>query len=133
MTFAPDASAPAQARRASRQVLVGWRLPGLVDSVLMVVSELVTNAVRHGRPPVWLELRRSPAALRVSVHDDDPTDPGTPSPSGEDDESGRGLAIVRALAVEVGVEQVPGDGKVMFASFGLAGDGTAPCASQDTV
>lgn len=116
-----DASdrAPGQARRATREVLTGWRLPALVDRVVLVVSELVTNAVRYGRPPVSLELRRVDGGVDVRVHDADPVGPpaidGDEAPA--DAESGRGLGIVSALATDVAYEQVPGDGKVVQASF----------------
>ena len=116
--LAQDRNAPADARRATQDTLVRWRLPGLVDTVVLAVSELVTNAVRYGRPRVSLELRRQAQQVRVDVHDGNPTEP--PSLAGEvgpDAESGRGLAIVQALADDVAVEQVPDDGKIVRASF----------------
>jgi anti-sigma regulatory factor (Ser/Thr protein kinase) len=113
-----DPGAAAEARRTTRHVLARWRLPALVDSVVLAVSELVTNAMRHGRPPVWLTLRRRAEDLRVDVHDANPglVRSGAPG-NGAEAESGRGLQIVTALADEVGVEQIPNDGKVVFASF----------------
>ena len=111
--------APAEARRAARDVLLRWRLPGLVDVVVLAVSELVTNAVRYGRPALTLELQYSDSELRVAVHDGDPAEPpratGATAPDGA--ESGRGLGIVHSLAADVGCEQVPDDGKVVYASF----------------
>jgi anti-sigma regulatory factor (Ser/Thr protein kinase) len=122
-----DPNGAAAARRATRDVLAKWHLPALVDSVVLAVSELVTNAMRHGRPPVWLTLRRRPKELRVGVHDADPhpVPDGVP-PSRDDAESGRGLEIVAALAGQVGVEQVPNDGKVVFASFPTDDPSTTP-------
>lgn len=116
--LAQDRRAPGQARRAVREALAGWRLPQLADSVVLAASELVTNAVRHGRPPVSLRLRRRPEQVRLEVHDADPAEP--PGAHGEavpDAESGRGLGIVRALADEVGVDQVADDGKIVRAAF----------------
>lgn len=113
-----DRHAPGDARRATRDALVRWRLPELVDTVVLAVSELVTNAVRYGRPRVSLDLRRQAEQVRVEVHDGDPGEP--PAVSGEvppDAESGRGLGIVRALADDVSVEQVPEDGKIVRVSF----------------
>jgi anti-sigma regulatory factor (Ser/Thr protein kinase) len=114
-----DDRAPGQARRATRAVLVRWRLPALVDTVLLAVSELVTNGIRHGRPQVALELRLDARQIAVRVHDGDPTEPTAVHgrKAGADAESGRGLSIVSALAVQVGVEQVPGAGKVVYACF----------------
>ncbi len=116
--LASDDSAPGQARRVTRQALLGWHLPGLVDSVVLAVSELVTNATRHGRPPLWLELRRRPEQIQLAVHDADPTEP--PIAAGDaarDAESGRGLSIVDALADDLAVEQVTDDGKIIHAVF----------------
>lgn len=114
-----DLRAAGQARRATRDVLMRWRLAHLVDAVTLAVSELVTNAVRYGRPPVSIELQRQAEQVRLDVHDGDPAEPpGAPGDAAADAESGRGLAIVQALADEVVVEQVASDGKVIRASFG---------------
>ncbi|MDT7545652.1 MAG: hypothetical protein QOE99_1762 [Actinomycetota bacterium] len=113
-----DPHAAAEARQATRDVLSRWRLTALIDTVVLAVSELVTNALRHGRPPIGLTLRRRGQNLRVDVHDADPREPARDGATSlADAESGRGMEIVAALADEVGVEQVPDDGKVVFASF----------------
>jgi anti-sigma regulatory factor (Ser/Thr protein kinase) len=111
--------APADARRATREVLRRWELPALVDRVVLVVSELVTNSLRYGRPPLRLDLHRLRSGVRIDVHDTVPQEPSLQGRAAvEDDrESGRGLLIVSAVADEVGVEQVPGDGKHVYASF----------------
>ncbi|MER6308251.1 ATP-binding protein [Streptomyces sp. NPDC001657] len=95
-------------RRRVRTVLAGWHLtPGLVEDALLVVSELVTNAVVHARPPAVLRLSRAADGrnvLRVEV-----TDTGSATPDGQPvaercaDEHGRGLGIVTALAAECGL------------------------------
>lgn len=115
----PGPHAPADARRATREVLRRWELPSLVDRVVLAVSELVTNSVRHGLPPLWLDLRRRGGGVRIDVHDTVPQEPALHGRARVDDEreSGRGLLIVSAVADEVGVEQVPGDGKQVYASF----------------
>ena len=110
--------AAGEARQAVRAVLAGWRLQGLLDEVTLVVSELVTNAVRHGLPPVRLVLTRVARELRVDVHDDGA---GRPSrrivPEESESESGRVLAIVEAVTRSTGVEQSENDGKVVYATF----------------
>ena len=119
----PGVHAPGDARRATRDVLRRWELPALVDRVVLVVSELVTNSVRYGRPPLRLDLRRLRGCIRVDVHDTVPEEPvlhGRPGVA-DDRESGRGLLIVSAVADDVGVEQVPGDGKHVYASFDTPG------------
>lgn len=112
----PDVSAAARARSAARETAGGWRLPRVVEPLQLVVSELVANAVRHGRPPVQMWLRRAGRGVRVDVRDESPVAaPGRVTLSGPDAESGRGLYLVDAVSTETGVEQVPGDGKVTWA------------------
>ena len=114
----PDTTAPAVARRRTRAVLNTWRVPGVLEPLLLVVSELVGNAVRHGRPPVAMLLRRTPRGVRVEVHDErSEATPSAAALSGADAESGRGLFLVDAVSAETGVEQVPGDGKVVWATL----------------
>lgn len=106
------------ARRLVAAVLLRWELHALLDVLLLVVSELVTNAVRHGRPPVHLTVSRTPAELRLRVRDASSAEPV--HPAGErldlEAETGRGVDIVTALADEFGWEQIDG-GKVVYASF----------------
>ncbi len=80
---------------------------------LLLVSELVTNAVRHGRAPAHLDLTVEADVIRVSVHDSAPELPKERTP-GLGDFSGRGLVIVATLASSWGVEVVgaPDDGEV---------------------
>jgi hypothetical protein len=110
----PDLTAAREARAATKRVLPKWRLGGLLDPVLLVVSELVGNAVRHGKPPVDLRLRQAGRGVRVDVHDEDAATP-SPADAASEAESGRGLLLVDAVAVESGVEQIEGDGKVVWA------------------
>lgn len=119
--LAQDERAASQARRATRDALVKWRLPGLVDAVVLAVSELVTNATRHGRPPLSMGLQHQREQVRLEVHDGSPTEPpGLAGPTAAPDaESGRGLSIVQALADEVDVEQITDDGKIIHVTFGV--------------
>jgi anti-sigma regulatory factor (Ser/Thr protein kinase) len=112
-----DDTAPARARRAVRQTLTGWRLLAVVDDAVLAVSELVTNAVRHGLPPIRLLLRRRTGQVRMEV-DDARRDPLVTGPTSRPlDESGRGLDIVRDVSDHVGTERIPGDGKYVYASW----------------
>lgn len=114
-----DQSAPAMARARTRSALGSWRLLDLLDPLLLVVSELVSNAVRHGRAPVGMLLRRTRDGVRVEVHDDaSETGPlGASTLSGPDAESGRGLFLVDAVSSASGVQQIPEDGKVVWATL----------------
>src|SRR5215203_5414266 len=100
-----DTTAPALARSHARRVLGRWAfLPGVLEPLVLVVSELVTNAVRHGRPPIKLLLRRVGEGVRVDVHDESPSfEPATSSSdsvSGPDAEGGRGLPLIDAVSVD---------------------------------
>lgn len=111
-----DPTAPAVARAKTRTVLGSWRLGALLEPLLLVVSELVGNAVRHGRPPVQMLLRRTGRGVVVEVHDDESA--AAPPPAALPDvdaESGRGMFLVDAISSDSGVEQIDGDGKVVWA------------------
>ncbi|GHD86096.1 ATP-binding protein [Streptomyces naganishii] len=95
-------------RRRVRAVLSGWNLSAeAADDVLLVVSELVTNALVHARPPATLRLCRVPAqgrgAVRVEVTDQGAATAAGPSSAPDPDEHGRGLGIVTALSARCGV------------------------------
>jgi anti-sigma regulatory factor (Ser/Thr protein kinase) len=115
-----DLTAAGEARSVTRLALGRWRLGALLDPVLLTVSELVGNAVRHGRPPVALRLRRSGSGVRIDVHDEAAEHPGLGGAT-DDAESGRGLLLVHALAAETGVDKIDGDGKVVWAQNDDAG------------
>jgi anti-sigma regulatory factor (Ser/Thr protein kinase) len=114
-----DATAPGKARASVRDTLKRWRLPSLIDACELATSELVTNAFRHGRPPIGLSLRRRADAVRLDVSDSEPELVTNTGGDGGDGlaESGRGLDIVRAVADDVGTEGIPNDGKNVFASW----------------
>jgi anti-sigma regulatory factor (Ser/Thr protein kinase) len=105
------------ARIATREALASWGVTHLETAVLLV-SELVTNAVRHAETPaVILTLRLETAAglLRIEVQDADPRWPQPRTPAGLD-ESGFGLVLVDALAGKWGVRDTP-PGKSVWAEL----------------
>jgi len=113
-----DPQAACRGRAAARQSLLDWHLPALVDNVVLAVSELVGNALQHGAPPVGLTMRHLREQVHVEVHDDNPSEPPRrPFLPDATTESGRGLAIVTAVADDLTYDQVPGDGKIVRASF----------------
>ncbi|WP_431962505.1 ATP-binding protein [Actinacidiphila sp. bgisy160] len=101
-TLAHRPAAPAEARRLTREALQRWKVPAeTADEVLLVVSELVTNAVEHARPPIVLHVDRdSPGGqVRVEVTDGGPAaSKGEWAASCSDSEHGRGLSIVHQVA-----------------------------------
>jgi anti-sigma regulatory factor (Ser/Thr protein kinase) len=108
-----DPAQVGRARAAVREQLHGWGLARLADPAELMVSELVTNAVRHshGRP-VELRLVRGDTLL-CEVEDDDHELPTLLS-AGPTDESGRGLRVVSALAREWGTTRTPAGKTVWF-------------------
>ncbi len=89
--------------------------PDLVDSVLLTVTELLTNAHKHAHSDAQLVLTWDSTCLHVSVHDASPKPPA-PADRGLDATGGRGLTIVEALSD--GWEHHPQrDGKTVTACF----------------
>ncbi|MFF1832799.1 ATP-binding protein [Streptomyces sp. NPDC058231] len=98
--FALDAREVARVRRPVRGKLLDWELPDAVESAVLMVGELVTNAENHGRSRrTGLRLVRT-GALLCEVSDDEPA-PAALLGAGDQDESGRGL-MMSGLAREWG-------------------------------
>jgi anti-sigma regulatory factor (Ser/Thr protein kinase) len=88
------------ARLHARQILWEWRLTGLSDSAELLVTELVTNAVKISREqPVRLWLLADRTRLMILVWDSSPLPPVRMN-SGDDDENGRGLLLVETLSTQ---------------------------------
>ena len=105
------------AASAARQVARGWAThEGLSERVAgdleLVVTELVSNAVRHGLPPYEFELRKSAGLIRGEVFDGFPV---LPQPNATPDERGGfGLGIVDACVAQWGTQTLPTGKKVWF-------------------
>ena len=114
MALDDRASAVRQARTVTASVLARWQCTqDCVDDAVLIVSEMVTNAVRHGQGRVRLKLRRGAHVLRLEVRDGSPRLPML-LPVAADAECGRGLRIVTALAHRWGTTRVRG-GKIVWA------------------
>jgi len=107
----PEDAAPGQARRLVRRTLERWDLPELTDSVELLVSEVVTNAVRYASRPVTLRLLRTDV-LRCEVGDDVPQLPRMRQ-ARVTDEEGRGLYLVNKMARRWGATRLS-TGKVVW-------------------
>ncbi|PAZ11413.1 ATP-binding protein [Streptomyces sp. SA15] len=83
---------------------------GHIDDATLIVSELVTNATRHGRSACRLRLQVSDRQVTVEVYDDNPDQPRM-RPLTAESEGGRGLAMVRCLAQCFDIAPVSGGGK----------------------
>ena len=93
-----DASAPSEARAFVTAQLSSTRLPADVaaEDVVLVTSELVTNAVNAGGTTLEVEIRASPHQVELVVSDDAEGWPAPAAPQ-ENDLTGRGLQIVDHL------------------------------------
>ncbi|ROP43925.1 histidine kinase-like protein [Pseudokineococcus lusitanus] len=91
-----------RARRLLGERLVAWRVDeDSADTVLLLFSELVTNAVRHGEPPVQVHAGVDDGVFRVEV-DDGSDVPVAPQEPDVDDVGGRGLQLVEMLSTAWG-------------------------------
>ncbi|MER6346623.1 SpoIIE family protein phosphatase [Streptomyces sp. NPDC001595] len=107
----PEDAAPGRARRLARRALARWGLEELTDSVELLVSEVVTNAVRYASRPVTLRLLRTDV-LRCEVGDDVPQLPRLRQARATD-EGGRGLYLVNRMARRWGATRLS-TGKVVW-------------------
>jgi anti-sigma regulatory factor (Ser/Thr protein kinase) len=110
----PVLRAPALARAFLREILAGWPAAGHHDDALVVVDELVANAVLHAGTEIELRFALQDDRLGIAVADRDPSRPSLGRP-GEAAESGRGMLLVDALARSWHVLPRRGGGKVIRA------------------
>lgn len=101
------------ARRAVVAALVGTSFETRADEAALAVSELVTNAVLHGRAPIWLEVVVGQDRVRVEVQDQSPLSP-TFSMLDPTAVTGRGLVLVGTVVDGWGVEATATGKSVWF-------------------
>lgn len=115
-TFPAEAGAVRAARAAVRVRLRDWGLDSLADLTALLVSELVTNSLRHATGPIGVRLVR-PADLDgfllVEVSDPLPDPPRERAPRPED-ESGRGLQLVAHSSRRWGTRPGRSTGKTVW-------------------
>ncbi len=105
-----------RARAFTSGVVASWHLPADVrDKAVLAVSEMVANALTHGKPPVGLRLRRTDRRLFVEVRDADEHMPRRQH-ARSTDEAGRGIAIVAAVASAWGARPLE-QGKAVWCEF----------------
>ncbi|WP_344242438.1 ATP-binding protein [Actinocorallia libanotica] len=112
-TYPPTPSAARACRDLLRDLLERWGLAEFYESAALVLTELVSNPIRSESPVEVAFCRCGAATVRVEVHDRAPGRPEAVAAE-DDEESGRGLLLVGALAVEWGWRPAS-DGKVVYA------------------
>ena len=122
-TLPPSPESVKAARDFTRATLLEWGMSALTDVAELVVSELVTNALRHGIPAVCKPGEPPVVRLRLLAHDPFVmcmvTDPSVTIPvlreADPAAESGRGLTVVEACCVRWGWHLLDEGGKVVWA------------------
>lgn len=115
VTTVLSAAAVADARDAARAFLDRLRQPAMAtevaDTVVLVVSELATNAVRHGGGTCTLELTADAESIEVAVHDSSPHAPRMRTPDLYGGTGGFGWPMVNRLARATAVTCRPPAGR----------------------
>ncbi|RAJ33170.1 serine phosphatase RsbU (regulator of sigma subunit) [Kitasatospora sp. SolWspMP-SS2h] len=112
-----DPAAVARVRAAVTRRLADWGLADQAFAAELVLSELITNAIRYAAPPIRVRLLRD-RALICEVRDGSATSPHLRYAT-DTDEGGRGLFLVAQLAERWGT-RYPASGKVIWAELPLA-------------
>jgi len=108
--FESSTDAPRRSRAFIREHLDEWGASQCEHEAVLVVSELVTNVVRHAHTDIHLHAEWNAVTLRVEVRDGSSV---LPAIADLEDEHGRGLRLVQQLASAWGVEQRD-DGKAVW-------------------
>ena len=119
-TFAPEQTSVREARAVLAEPMKRWDLEDLIPTTELLVSELVTNAVKYSRGEVTLRLVNE-KALVCEVLDTSGALPRLRQAS-SDDENGRGLQVVRQLSHRWGTRRTA-TGKVVWCEQQLPGAG----------
>lgn len=104
------------ARRFTARTLRAWGVVDEIDAALLVVSELVTNAIAHTQGEVGMDLTLSADRLRIAVNDASPRSPVKPVWVSWESTGGRGLLIVEATTMAWGSVPLSG-GKQVWAEI----------------
>ncbi len=111
--LSPEPPSAARARRFVEGTLARWQCEDLLDTVKLLVSELVGNAVAYARSDVEVAVMLLPDRLRIEVADESADWLRRKAPSGESI-SGRGIDVVETMAESWGVSPRRGGKAVWF-------------------
>ncbi|MFI9271455.1 SpoIIE family protein phosphatase [Kitasatospora sp. NPDC052896] len=100
------------ARRFTARTMRSWGVTAETDTILLVVSELVTNAMGHTQGEVRLDLTLAGERLRIAVSDSEPRAPVKPASVDWEATGGRGLLLVEAMSAAWGSVPLSGGKQV---------------------
>lgn len=141
ISLAPVPESTKTAREFTTATLRGWHLDALIQDAVMVASELVTNAIRHGTP-FGVDDEKQPrveltwwcqASGLICVVTDWSAKPPVLAPADLHAESGRGLQIVQALADTWGWTTLSTGEKAVWAALRLPGTACPPAGTVSPV
>jgi anti-sigma regulatory factor (Ser/Thr protein kinase) len=118
-TFPASPASARAARSFLRDALPGEAEADLTDVILLLVTELVTNAVIHARTSVHIQVALRGEVVRVDVQDEAP-EPPVRQPASPEALNGRGLLLLDKLADRWGFEPRPSGKTVWFEVSGIA-------------
>lgn len=113
-TLTRDLRSAGAARRFISATLEPWRLGSLLDTVTLLASELVANAIVHAGTDVDVAVQLTDRAARIEVTDRSNAAPAAPTVATIDQTSGRGLWMVESIARDWGIRQLPTGGKTVW-------------------
>jgi len=118
----PHAAKVRDIRQWAVEAIVEWGgLEHVIDPVQLIVSELVTNVIRHATGhQATIRLERHEDRLVIAVIDPDATPPRL-TRAAPDDEGGRGLSLVEALADRWGTRHLTAGGKLVWCELAMTG------------
>ena len=120
MQLPASAASAAEARRFALSTLAAWGLSALDDTVSLLVTELVSNGVRHAGTTLELTISADGRCLRIGVSDGDPRPP-VPRPRRELTVGGWGMALIESLSTQWGTDIDETRGKTVWFEIDVTG------------
>jgi len=122
LTFPPDPSSPAAARRLLGTIVEDCGRPDWRDAAELALTELITNALLHAHTEMTVRISCDDKLLRVEVEDSSPVVP-VPRGYGPESSTGRGLGLVAAITHEHGITRTD-TGKIVWFALNALSDET---------
>ena len=129
LVLPPDVTSVGLGRKFVRDTVSDWGLENLLDTAVLLTSEVITNSVLHARTQIVLSLRSANGTVSISVHDGSQHLP-RPRSHSVDATTGRGLELLDRLAQEWHVDR-ESDGKTLTFTVGGGVDPWAEFSGPD--